>query len=1047
MTTATSMVPLTDTQQGLLIIDRMVRTAHLYNTVTRFDLRPVGDDRLRTALSDLVTVQPSLRMLVFDAPMVHGILDAPPAEADLPLEVVTGGGSHEDTVAAVTTRLGGHGFTLVGEPLYRFAVVRTGEQCTLVLLAHHLVFDGFSLQPLARDLARLLTARPSGAELAALRERRERALQSELGAQDRIANDPQTRQQADELADRLRPLDAGQLYPRPHRPAETPFAGRRTGWRLDDETTAALQDTCRRLGVSPFTLLTAVYGAVLARHTGAGAALIGSPFLARRTVGALDLCGFFVNTLPIGFEVDWEHTFDEYVRAVVAPAVEFTRARSATPFSTLVQRLRPDRSTNRNPVFSCMIVMQDGAQGVGDAIGRTVELGNDTAKFDLWLGVSNNADGWVLEIEHDLELVPVPIAEDVITSLRTALQRALTRPGAGLRDLFDDESLAASSVTDGYRGEPPVPSLTGWLDRTAAERPAAVAVSDRHGQTSYADLQAAVLATAGGLRARGVGPGSVVGLHLDTLRDTVVGMLAIVRCGAAYLPLDPDLPAARLEFMVRRAGCGLVVGGLQVPGCGSVALEDLTGDPAPQAAAGTPDTVYVMFSSGSTGEPKGIAMGEPPLLNLTAWQVEALGMGPDTRFLQYAPLGFDVSFQEIVPTLVAGGTVVSREPVDRRDFPALAARVRDTAVTHVYLPVAALRAFVQAADDDGITFPDLRHLCVSGEQLLLDDQVHAFFDRHPSCTLVNLYGPTETHAVTTHRLGTGDRHWPVHAPIGLPLDGVAAYVVDTTGHLAPRGVTGELLLGGRCPAHGYVNAPELTAERFVPDRFAGAGTMYRTGDRVLRDEHGVLLFLGRDDEQVKIRGYRVELGELEATANAVGGVRQAVAAARDTPAGRELVLFFVAGEDPARTAADLGRRLREALPGYMVPARIEAVAHVPRTANGKFDRPALIAALRAAAPAGPAQPAGQSDSAALDGAGYRDELERELGAMWTRLIGQPGIAPDRSLLECGAHSLTVFAGLGEVRRRYGFAMPIAEFFKEPTIERLARAIRAGRGGQ
>jgi acyl-coenzyme A synthetase/AMP-(fatty) acid ligase/acyl carrier protein len=439
-----------------------------------------------------------------------------------------------------------------------------------------------------------------------------------------------------------------------------------------------------------------------------------------------------------------------------------------------------------------------------------------------------------------------------------------------------------------------------------------------------------------------------------------------------------------------------------------------------------------MYTSGSTGRPKGVLMGHRPLLNLAAWQISALEMTCDSRFLQYAPAGFDVSYQEIVPTLLAGGTAVAREPADRRDFPAVVRRVAETEVTHLYLPVAALRPFVQSVRAQQVHLPALRQLCVSGEQLLVDDEIRAFFTDHPHCFLVNHYGPTETNAVTTKRLAADDPPWSQHVPIGLPMPDVAAYVVDATGHLAPAGVPGELLLGGCAPAVGYVNDPARTAERFLPDRFGQVGTLYRTGDQVVRDEHGELIFLGRQDTQVKIRGYRVELGELEAVATGGSGVRQAIAAVRGDGADRSLLLFLLpepgSTVDHDQVRAELARQL----PAYMMPARIVAITTVPTSASGKTDRTALVA-LAAGLQEHPAEPAPAAE--------YADELERELAEIWAGVLGVAVVERDRPVLEYGAHSLNIFTVVGLVQERYGITVQLVEFFRAPTVANLAGLVR------
>jgi amino acid adenylation domain-containing protein len=451
-------------------------------------------------------------------------------------------------------------------------------------------------------------------------------------------------------------------------------------------------------------------------------------------------------------------------------------------------------------------------------------------------------------------------------------------------------------------------------------------------------------------------------------------------------------------------------------------------------SAATPDSaVYVMFTSGSTGQPKGVLMGHRPLLNIAAWQIAALDQTGDSRFLQYAPAGFDVSYQEILPTLVAGGSVVSREPADRRDFPAVVRRVADTEVTHLYLPVAALRPFVQSVRVQRLLLPALRYLCVSGEQLLVDDEIRAFFEENPHCTMVNHYGPTETNAATTRRLTAADPPWPNHVPIGLPLPGVTAYVVDATGHLAPAGVPGELLLGGTAPAGGYLHDAERTAERFLPDRFAGAGVLYRTGDQVVRDEHGGLIFLGRDDTQVKIRGFRVELGELEAAAIALPGVRQAAAAVRGAAAERSLVLFLV--PEPGATPDHEAVRgaLAERLPAYMVPALVVDIESVPTSGSGKTDRVALLAVAE--------QVVAERAEDTAPAAEYADDLERELAEIWAEVLSVPVVERDRPVLQYGAHSLNIFTVLGQVQERYGVAVQLVEFFRAPTVATLAGLVR------
>jgi amino acid adenylation domain-containing protein len=1044
-----STLPLTESQKGLLVVDNLVSAKEIYNQVAQFDLDPARcptplADAVTGALIALVTIQPALRQVFSLHPEMHARLLPPPTAADLPLETVAvPPAEYAAALAAMSESIGRAPFDLTVGPVYRLGFVHAtdGSAAAVLICAHHMVGDGVSMGPLVRDLDQALTGQ---LDVTTLQKVREAALEKELRAQNRAASSTRTAERVASWAERLRDAAPLVLYPRPERPERTAFAGTRISWTMDEAETKRMQDTCKRLGITPFVLLTAVYGTMLARHGGVSSVLVGSPFTARRTIGAYELCGFFVNTLPVTVEVDWARTVDEHLGQTVRAAVDYCRSAVDVPFSQLVAQVQPDRPSDRNPLFSCMLAMQDTFDE-GSATGAVIGLrepGNGTAKFDLWMGATPVGGRWLLELEYDSGLIPPAVAEGLLDSLRTAMRRAVADGTLTLAELFDDAPVALSWRHDGYPATVAAPTLSEWFDDTAHRTPHAVAIEEPGRTLTYAQLDQAARRIASGLAGRGIGPGAVVGLRLDHLGETVAAILATLRRGATYLPLDADLPAERLEYMVRQSGCRLVIGsGLAVDGVDTVPPAALESDEDTESAA-TPDSaVYVMFTSGSTGRPKGVLMGHRPLLNIAAWQIAALGMNADSRFLQYAPAGFDVSFQEIVPTLLAGGAVISREPADRRDFPAMVRRVADTEVTHVYLPVAALRPFVQSAHSQHVHLPALRQLCVSGEQLLVDQEIRAFFADHPHCALVNHYGPTETNVATTRRLSAGDPPWPHHVPVGRPLPNVAAYVVDVSGHLAPAGVPGELLLGGCAAADGYVNDPERTAERFLPDRFGSGGTVYKTGDLVLRDEHGELVFLGRADTQVKIRGHRVELGELETVATGIAGVRQAVAAVRGEAADRELLLFLLPEPD---TSADhkadhevdheqVRNVLAARLPAYMVPARIFDIETVPTSPSGKTDRAALVALAEALI----AQPAEEPAPAAE----YADELERELAEIWAEVLAVPVIERDRPVLQYGAHSLNIFAVLGQVQQRYGVTVQLVEFFRSPTVATLATLVR------
>jgi amino acid adenylation domain-containing protein len=1038
-------LPITDAQQELLVADGSVRHCQALHRIIRFDLDPgLSAETLTSALAELVTVQPALRQVFAFVPEPHAVLAAPPQPSDIPLERIDAApAEYAAALAELVDRLRGRPFELSRGPAYRFGHVRTTDHSSaaLLLCQHHIVGDESAAAPIARDLEVALTVGRPPAESATLRHEREAAFLRELNAHDRAATAALTAGHVQSWAERLRDIPPLVLDPRPGRPTETDGFGARISAELNAAEAASLDATCQRLDLSPYTLLTAMFGAVLARHGSVSTVLVGSPVTVRRTPAGVDLAGHFTNSLPIIVEVDWSARVDEYLGRTVREAVDYGLAHVDVTHEQLVDQLNDDVVDHAAPLFAAALIMDEAASDIaGQAVLRACAVPAGTVTHDVCLTVRPVDGRWLLELDHDRRLISAAAADGLLDSLRMALRRALADGSRPLGDVFTDVPAATSPAAF---VRPPVGGLAEWIDNTARLTPNAVAVEEVHRTLTYHELATEAARAADGLLRRGTSPGDIVGLALDGLCDTVTAMLAVLRVGGTCLPLDTSLPWERLARMSDLADSRLIIGhGVNLPGATTVRLAELTGpgddlgaDVDARTGGDSRFPVYLMFTSGSTGQPKGVLMGHGALLNLAAWQITALEHDAETRFLQYSPLSFDVSFQEIFPTLAAGGTVVSREPVDRRDFPALVHRIANCELTHIFLPVAALRPFVAAARGSGIDFPALRRVCVSGEQLLVDEEIRRFFVDHPRCALINLYGPTETNAATVHRLDADQADWSAHVPIGRPLPGVAAHVVDQTGHLAPVGVPGELYLGGVGPADGYLD-DEQTSKSFLPDRFSGVqnARMYRTGDLVVRTADETLVFLGRQDTQLKIRGYRVELGEIETVAGAADGVRQAVAVARGAGSDRELVLFLLAADGAEPDHAAVRARLGDALPPYMVPNWIFDTESIPTSRTGKTDRNSLVELADQLIADDQGQPYAVR-------AHYADELERELADIWAAVLATNGIGRDQSLLDHGAHSLNIITAFTQIRERYGAIVPVPDFFRSPTIAMLAELVR------
>ena len=574
------------------------------------------------------------------------------------------------------------------------------------------------------------------------------------------------------------------------------------------------------------------------------------------------------------------------------------------------------------------------------------------------------------------------------------------------------------------------------FEAQAARTPEVCAVTcGAHGLT-YRALNRQANALARRLRGLGVGTDVPVGVCLGRSVEAVVAVLGVLKVGGAYLPLAPEYPAERLVFMLENSGAPVLVTdpaawtqtvppGVQVVHLAHSQAED--GDLADDVPSGTDPLAYVIYTSGSTGKPKGVAMGHGPLLNLLRWQARTLPLAVGARVLQFAPLSFDVSFQEIFSTLAAGGTLALVSEELRRDPRGLLRFLVEEDIQRVFLPPVMLYQLTEQLVDSDFVPASLREVITAGEALRITPAVARFFAGLPGCALHNHYGPTETHVVTAHVLTGDPAGWPALPPIGLPIDGVQVRLLADDGQPVPDGAPGALFLGGECLARGYLHDPELTAARFVE---TAAGRFYKTGDLAQRGADGTLQFLGRADDQVKIRGFRVELGEIEAVLSRHPAVKETAVGVAPDPsggAGQELVGYFVPRAGTAvPAAADLRRWLLDRMPAYMVPTHFGALAALPLTPSGKVDRRAL-----------PRYEATRAE-AKLTSAPPTAPLEKIIARLWeeTLAIKNPGVRDN--FFEVGGnslHAVKVHTKLSQALQR---EFPLTALFEHPTVATLAR---------
>ena len=933
-------------------------------------------------------------------------------------------------------------FDLTVGPPARMALVRIAEEEHILLATiHHIAADGWSLSILWHELATcyqacLDQAAPTLPELpvsyADYARWQQRQLEGE-GARRDLAY--WTRQLGGSLpvmelpADRPRPLVRGD-------------AGRRRAFAMPGRLAADLGAAAGRHAVSPFMILLAAFMCLLRQSAREEDLLVGTPVANRGHLETEDLVGCFVNTLVLRARLAGDLTFVELlaqVREVTLSAFDH----QALPFERLVEELRPGRDLGHTALFQVLFVLQSAPRAAATLPGLALveeEADTGTAKFDLTLAFEPRASGPVAIFEYASGLFDAATIVRLAGHFTSLLLDALARPGcrcAELRRLGAAERHQVLLAWNDTRTEAP-PQLLHELFTLQAERtPDAVAVAGAGLCLTYGELAARSDRLARQLPAPAVGPDAVVGICSERSPATIIGLLGILKAGAAYLPLDPDLPPLRLAQMAAEARSPVVLTEERLlpvlpPGLPAICLDrDHGAERLPVAGdrrvAAQPDNLaYVIYTSGSTGRPKGAMNTHRAISNRLRWMQSAYGLTPADAVLQKTPYGFDVSVWEVFWPLMVGARLVQAAPQGHRDagyLQQLAARERPT-TAHFVPPM--LQAFLEAAEPPAPAPALLRLVVCSGEALPpgLAQRCHDEL----GCRVENLYGPTEA-AVDVTAWRCRPRQAGASLPIGRAIDNVRIRLLDDGGRPVPIGVPGELHIGGVALARGYLARPDLTAERFVPDACgseAGA-RLYRTGDLARYRPDGAIEFLGRLDHQVKIRGVRIEPQEVEAALLERDDVRAAAVVAGDAATGGcRLIAYVVPAAAPGPTAAALRAALRERLPEPMLPAAFVTLDELPLGPNGKLDRRAL-------------PPPGQQPSGAAATA-PRTAIEAHLAAIWAELLGVDAIGVEDNFFELGGHSLLASQLLSRIRDRFHVRLPLREVFAAPSVGELARVV-------
>ena len=1013
--------PLSYAQERLWLLNRLWPDSTAYNIHLCVALRrQVEAEALRQALAALADAHEILKTR-FDT------VDGTPVQIhdpriELPLAVAKlCGPDARERLRALSEREAATVFDLSRPPLLRAVLAELPEAPpTLILTMHHIVSDGWSMDLIVEALTAALAggAAPVPPRLQygahAERQRRSATAATALAA---------WRAELDGAPGDIRlPADGRDLE-----------AGQWDGGFVSTLMPAAELRALKTLGAacqaSLFTVLLAAFAAFLHRISLAEDLVIGVPHANRDEPETHDIIGFFVNTLPLRLSVDPAAPFKAQVSAVRRRMAEVL-ARPTVPFERLVAELAPGRTDVQSPFFNVMFVHQTALGGapasdLDDGAEGPVPMGLQAtaAKFDLTLFTEEVDDQLSVAVEFRRARLGAAAAQRLLEQfLSFAAAAAEAGTPVGVLPIGAAERNAATqrAVWGPQRTLAPTTTCDGLFHDVAAHEPAAAALLSKEGTLDYRALDGRSDAGAARLRAAGVARGDRVAVVAGRGPDTVAAFLSVLKCGAAYVAVNPEETPERLAHILNDAEPRVVVSDVEsVRPCVRLGalLSDGGAAPAPEPEHEATDLAYLMYTSGSTGRPKGVAVTHANVVSLVREQTY-LDPARDRVMLQYAPLSFDAATFEIWAALLNGKAIALPAP-GQLAFAELAGAMRRFSVTTAWLTNSLFCELVDAGALRDL--PALAHLLTGGEAVSAVHLARAM-EQLPGVTLTNGYGPTETTTFAlTHRVESPPGG-PV--PIGRAIAGVRAHIVDAAGRAVPPGVPGELWIGGAGVARGYWRRPELTEAAFVAEPGCSGARAFRTGDLARLRPDGCVEYLGRADRQLKIRGFRIEPGEVEAALLALPGIaRAAVVRVGEPPHLAAYVVPDGPAPDPARVRAALGRRL----PDWMVPGSVTALPALPLTANGKLDAAALPPPAHAA-PAAAAQVPPQT------------RLERLIAGLWAEALGRDVVGATENFFDIGGHSLLMARVQQRLSERLGRAVPLVEMFRHPTARALARTL-------
>lgn len=1051
-----SPAPLSYSQELLWLLTQVFNDGVAYNAPGAYRLQgPLDVDLLRRALEALVDRHEILRTtysVIGDSPM-QVIHDRMPVEVNFIDLSDLKRGEQEARTAQILKSESVHAFDLVRGPVLRPTVIRHApNDHVFMLVLHHVATDGFSRAILYRDLTVLYDSLASGEP-------------SRL--------EPLPIQYADYAVWHRRWLDGGaaesqleywktklaglparlELPTDFSRPPVRAYVGDYRSQMLEVSLREGLRGVARRGNATLFVALVALFGTLLHRYSGQDDIVLGTPFAGRNRTEFEEMVGYFINPLPLRLDLSGNPSFAELLVRTRATVLE-AFGNADVPFETIVRETNPTRDLSQTPVFQAMIVLHNPAwetrrpkfepRGV-----RATELTHEKgwSKFDVLLGMSERTSGLNATWEYSTELFGLATIERMMSHFRTLAESVVAnpeRPVAQLSLLSTHERAHVLSSSGGARPIAARESVKELFEEQVERTPSAPAVVWEGDRLSYDELNRFANSLAWRLKEHGVGAGTRVGIMMDKSLELVAAVLAVVKAGGTYIPLDPQYPKDRLDFMLDDARpkvvlthiamIGEVAAGLSVPIAVDDPQLDRTRDDNPPTVADGDDLAYVLYTSGSTGRPKGALISNRSLVSAYFAYEEAYCLRALTCHLQMASFSFDVFTGDMIRSLLAGAKLVLCPLATVVDPPRLVELMRRESVDAAEFVPATATLLFDWAEQNGQALDFMRLVIVSSEAWRTDQ--YSAFKRlcGPDTRLINSYGLTEATIDSTWYEAPPDASLVPgrFVPIGRPLSNTRVYVLDESLEPMPVGIPGELCIGGQGVARGYLNRPELTAERFVADPFErdGGGLLYRTGDLGRWLPNGDIEFIGRADRQLKIRGFRIEPGEIEAVLERHPRIRKAVVTARTDSVGdaRLVAYYTTTNEGPAPEPEKLRSFISEHVTAYMVPAAWVALDEFHVTPNGKVDMAALP------------DPEWDRSAATDEFVAPQTEAELAIAAIWQNVLAIGTIGVNDNFFALGGHSLLGMQVLSRLRQEFGVELGLRALFEAPTIAGLAAAV-------